>query len=248
MPDMSECELKITLALARLTYGYHRDEVKATWDDLQKATGLSKQGVADGLKAVKERGFFEPGEGRSMWQTVKNSDQNSQESRLNEQQEQSGIQTNSVKNSDQNSQESRLNDRGTKEKEKESERKDAHTPPEIDAVPTLPGADINDYDPEVVEMESVLSYVCRETAGFGPHDKKLRQGALALLKQGYTPEQVETYFGFEESWWYTSSYGQQEGEKPYVANVLNEIGSAVNGHQSGPHAEQVEDESGGFHL
>ena len=89
IPDMSEAELKCTMALVRQTYGYHTSEVRATYGDLQKWTGLSRQGIADGLAAVKERGFFAPNGKRSMWETVRNSDQNSQEFRP----KQSGIQT-----------------------------------------------------------------------------------------------------------------------------------------------------------
>jgi phage replication O-like protein O len=121
---MTESELRVTLALVRHTYGYHRHACKVTFSQLQQETGLSRQGVANGLTAVKERGFFAQGDGRSEWQTVKLVDRNSQPSRPNEQTEQSTKLTETVNLVDQNSQLSRPTTSGLKKTIKKNLKKD----------------------------------------------------------------------------------------------------------------------------
>lgn len=56
MPVMSEAELRVTLAIVRKTYGWHKREDKLSYSQLMELTGLSRQGVSDGLDAGMERG------------------------------------------------------------------------------------------------------------------------------------------------------------------------------------------------
>lgn len=58
MAEMRESELKVVLAICRLTFGYHRKQVRAALPILQAMTGLSKQGVLNGAKAAEERGLI----------------------------------------------------------------------------------------------------------------------------------------------------------------------------------------------
>lgn len=58
LPLMGEAELKVVMAIVRLTYGYQRSRVKASLSELRKATGLSKQGVLDGAHAAEKRGLI----------------------------------------------------------------------------------------------------------------------------------------------------------------------------------------------
>lgn len=87
MADMSDAELRITLALCRLTFGFHRDEVKASLTVLENMTGLSRQGAIDGIEAAVKRGLIErnptPPNTCSEWRVVKPVDQleTSQDSR-----------------------------------------------------------------------------------------------------------------------------------------------------------------------
>lgn len=58
LADMSETELKCTLAIIRQIIGYHKDKPEAvSYSQLQEMTGLSRQGVTDGVKASLERGY-----------------------------------------------------------------------------------------------------------------------------------------------------------------------------------------------
>jgi hypothetical protein len=59
MADMTMAELKIVLALSRLTFGYHRDSVRASLTTLQRMTGLSRQSVIDGATRAENRGLVE---------------------------------------------------------------------------------------------------------------------------------------------------------------------------------------------
>lgn len=58
IPDMSESELKATLALMRRTFGFHRLSATASIPELMQATGMSDEGVRNGTKAAEQRGTF----------------------------------------------------------------------------------------------------------------------------------------------------------------------------------------------
>lgn len=70
--DMSESELRTTLALIRQTFGFHRLGVKMSIPELSEATGLSDQGVRNGTTAAESRGTFKrsnPGnQGKAEWE------------------------------------------------------------------------------------------------------------------------------------------------------------------------------------
>jgi phage replication O-like protein O len=56
MLQMGEAELKVTLAIARQTFGYHRQCFKISLTDLEGMTKLSRQGVVNGVEAGLKRG------------------------------------------------------------------------------------------------------------------------------------------------------------------------------------------------
>ena len=80
MPDMGEAESKLTAVLVRLTYGYHRQDVKLKWDEMETLAKISRGGLSIAMKAVEKRGFFRRGR-LSMWYV------NSSNSELNKVQE-----------------------------------------------------------------------------------------------------------------------------------------------------------------
>lgn len=58
IPDMTEAELKCTMIIVRKIIGWHKDGPEpVSYTQLQKATGLSRQGVTDGIKAAVKRGY-----------------------------------------------------------------------------------------------------------------------------------------------------------------------------------------------
>jgi len=59
MASMGEAELKVTLALARLTIGFHRDDTRTPLSRLMQITGMSRQGVLIGIEQAEERGTIE---------------------------------------------------------------------------------------------------------------------------------------------------------------------------------------------
>jgi hypothetical protein len=117
--DMKPAEMAITFTLVRHLIGYHKHERRISITDLQALTGLSRQGVINGCKAVNERGYFKK-EGR-MWlvNLVDYQPPASQPSRP-------AI----VNLVDQSSQPSRPMTTGTKKTIKKD--KDSSTPPQID--------------------------------------------------------------------------------------------------------------------
>ena len=74
MGDMKETELKVVMALVRLTLGYHRTRVRKSLSKLEDMTGLSRQGVIDGANAAIERGIVTKtvDGGVTVWEIVVN--------------------------------------------------------------------------------------------------------------------------------------------------------------------------------
>ena len=69
MDAMSNQELRVLLALIRLTFGYHRTKVRASITKLQEMTGLSRQGVINGANMAEDRGLVTKitGNGVNQW-------------------------------------------------------------------------------------------------------------------------------------------------------------------------------------
>ena len=58
LSKMKEAELRVTLAIARQTLGWHKKEDKISLSQLVKLTGLTRQGVANGISDALERGVI----------------------------------------------------------------------------------------------------------------------------------------------------------------------------------------------
>jgi phage replication O-like protein O len=58
MPDMSDAELRVVLAIVRLTFGYHKKRARASITKLQDITGLSRPAVIRGANKAVERGLL----------------------------------------------------------------------------------------------------------------------------------------------------------------------------------------------
>jgi hypothetical protein len=59
MPQMAEAELKVSLAIARETFGWHRESKTLSLTRLMQLTGMSRQGVINGVEAGLERGTID---------------------------------------------------------------------------------------------------------------------------------------------------------------------------------------------
>jgi phage replication O-like protein O len=55
---MKEAELRVTLAICRYTFGWHKKEDEISLSRLQEMTGLSRQGVIQGIEAGMQRGVI----------------------------------------------------------------------------------------------------------------------------------------------------------------------------------------------
>lgn len=59
MPHLGDAELRVILAVMRLTFGFHRQTVRASITTIHEMTGLSRQGVMNGGAAAQEHGILE---------------------------------------------------------------------------------------------------------------------------------------------------------------------------------------------
>jgi phage replication O-like protein O len=57
LPDMGLSELKVVLVIIRKTKGWHKERDRISLSQLMKLTGLSRQGVLDGILRAMQRGI-----------------------------------------------------------------------------------------------------------------------------------------------------------------------------------------------
>lgn len=70
MEDMGKAELKVMLALCRLTFGFHKYRCRASLTTLQTMTGLSRPSVIQGAKQAADRGLIDKIDGRGVTEWV----------------------------------------------------------------------------------------------------------------------------------------------------------------------------------
>jgi len=58
MRDLNGSELKVTLAIIRKTFGFHKEKARISLTDLEEMTGLSRQSVIDGAAGAEEKGMI----------------------------------------------------------------------------------------------------------------------------------------------------------------------------------------------
>lgn len=58
MPEFSDAELRVLLCVCRQTFGWQRGWAKLSLSFIAAGTGMSTQGVFNGLKSLRERGFL----------------------------------------------------------------------------------------------------------------------------------------------------------------------------------------------
>lgn len=58
LPKMGEAELRVILAIARQTFGWHKASDRISLSQLQEITGMSRPGVLSGISAGLERGII----------------------------------------------------------------------------------------------------------------------------------------------------------------------------------------------
>lgn len=59
LPSMGKAECKVVLAIARKTFGWHKESDRISISQLEDLTGLSRQGVISGIDAAIKRGNVE---------------------------------------------------------------------------------------------------------------------------------------------------------------------------------------------
>jgi phage replication O-like protein O len=55
--EMGNAELRVVLVICRKTFGFHKDRDRISLSQLQKATGMSRQGVINGINQAVDRGL-----------------------------------------------------------------------------------------------------------------------------------------------------------------------------------------------
>lgn len=220
MPDMGEAELKLTAVLVRLTYGYHRDEVKLRYVDMETAAHLSRGGVCNAIEAIEKRGFFKRGN-KSMWYT------NSIPDRLNTTEETEEIvypvDKNSLPSRQKSIDKSLPSRPSSYNRNKEEPKENIYIPPDTD---------------EIAELKTAVSCVAREPL-WEKTAERYDQFAHILFDWGQTPEDVK---GFAK-WWAINKPLDYSG-KPALTSVINRYQDYMAGvvvHTNGNGTHEVKD-------
>lgn len=222
MPQVSGNAYKVIVLVARKTWGWQQQTEKISVTDFQEAMGVARATAASAIDEALASGFIRRVKASNSFSY---SMSNVPDFSTVQKQERAKKQNdNSSDSSTTNVPEISTPPSYIKNKIKEQKEDRAHGP-EVTAVP--PGGNIDDYDEELIQMETVLGQVVAESLFFEEHRQRIREGGKALLAQGHTPEEVALCFGEGDTWWYTVSHGRK-GEKPWVSNVVGSIATALN--------------------
>lgn len=74
-------------------------------------------------------------------------------------------------------------------------------------------------------MMEALAKVCKKDIKLSA--SMIAKTSVSLLKAGYTPEQVEMFYG-ENGWWYIKDWRGKKGQAPTLSQVADTIKEAVD--------------------
>lgn len=179
LPDMDETELRVTLIAIRKTLGWHKTRDAISLSTFVELTGLSRQGVLDGIEKAKARGtLVEVGKGKrgiNIYELVITEDQSNQLTSLMSR----PVPVNSV---DQSYASTSLTSRPTKERNiKKPEKEKEH--------PALNSAAIIDTWLKTQDAIKPNAFKIK-------HNHEL---ARALITQGITSQDIKEYICWRRS-------------------------------------------------
>jgi hypothetical protein len=240
IPGMKKNELKLTMLLVRLTFGYmengrHREEIRLTFRDMMNELDVAKGTVNSAVQDVEKRGFFRRGR-RSTWylnpifslNTVQKLDQNGSE-----------IEPNWGNGTDETVQ--KLDQNGSeiepKKLDKSSiiepfqlykEKKGGEEKEETNPFPFQPPpkVDLPEHkSPADQRVEAILE-ICGLNASIPAHINQAGNATVQL--RDYSAGQIRARYGpdplADGSWhWYTDDWRGQRGDMPTPAQVVETI-------------------------
>ena len=215
--DMREAELKVILAIVRATFGWHVKEAPLSIADLQESTGMSRQGVINGIDKGMERGTIERrADGNSFIYSLSVNDVDSSDS-----EEHAGSQRNRPAAS-QRSRPVLVNEVDHLEPESSpvsaALKKDKESIKEISSFAGAKDAT------ELTEQQQWFAAIC-QAVGWDYHILGAKEkGQVAQLigilrKGGYTLARVEAF----PSWWKKNDWRGQKGQLPTLSQFRQEL-------------------------
>lgn len=228
MCEMSEPELRITLALTRETYGRQRATCKLTYNELCTMTGLvSHSSIKEGLTAVRKRGFFEPGDGRSEWHIKEDATGDVALFTTGSVETTPDVAIETTPSVVPNTTPSvELPSKGKKEKKKKG-----YTPPTpkpaVDGFGFKPSPVKSKHPPSAADerVRAILD-VCGLSADVPKHFRAAENAAAQLA--AYSPEFIRARYTRTDSpngvfYWYRDDWRGQKGQQPTPDNVVETI-------------------------
>jgi len=205
LPEMGHAETKVVLAIIRQTFGWHKQQDRISVTQFEDLTGLSRQGVQNGISDALERGVIgrtECGQGYEYFLVVNEVEQEREEV------------CNEVERGMQRGRTEVCNEVDTQKKEKETKGKKAPAREEetngFDPVEVL--TDLWDVSPSIYQKERIRAHVT---------DEALWRRVLHDLK-------MQSKDSKKAIGWAFSNY--QEQDTSSTAREVDESAKAAGGH------------------
>lgn len=234
---MDKGELKLTMLLVRLTFGYsengrHREEVKLTFDEMCRALHVARGTVNRAVQLVEDRGFFRRGR-RSTWVLDKKFSLNSAPNKLDDSAE---IELNDageiVQKLDRNSLKIELKQLDDSTKIRPSSIKEKKEEKKIESAPTpfpfrqSPKPDLPEHRGPADKRVDAIMAVCGYDASIDRHLRLAESAAaqLASYSAGVIFDRYRLVSGPPEGWyWYRDDWRGRKGQRPTPDGILETI-------------------------
>ncbi len=209
MADMSDAELRVVIAIARQTFGWHKKRDKISLSQLAKLTGMSRQGVINGLEAGTKRGLIERTPDESdrrggIWYRLLVNDVD-QSSRLTSY---PVDQSTPLTITSQPTRPDLVNGVDTQKKGKENkERERGTSDPDLTRAPS--------------ELAITIADVCKINPKVATQKQRqaLNEAYTVIRDSGATPDDVRA----RERWWYANDWRAKKENRPPRPVELQEI-------------------------
>ena len=224
MCEMGEAELRVVFAVARKTFGWHKERDRISLSQLMKLTGLSKQGVLNGTEDAIQRGVLSKiPEGNSFSYALLVNEVDTSERLVN------NVDMTGQQSGQANSQPSRHTKETTVKQtiQKKKPLPDGvqlgknFNPKPKPLTNKMPQDELQD----MVSLLDTLTGIDRMAdANYG----RLAKAAKNLWQMKATDQELEKYFGANGQW-FKEDFRGQKGDLPTPENIISKLGAYRRG-------------------
>ncbi len=202
LSTIGEAELKVVLWIARKTFGWHKDSDQISLSQLMTATGMSRQGVLNGIENGISHGLIgriPHGQSFLYFLVVNEVDQST-----------------TLTSASLQSRPEVVNEVDTQKKTKDNLNKKEFS-----------GRPLTAWQQQVKEMSEAIATVTGDDLNIEQIKRRVAQISAQLLKAGYLPADLPAFHGY----WKTRDWRGKQGQAPTRQQVLEELPKAKRAQQ-----------------